>query len=324
LHPSQFADLVVGAKRWVPGTNPQVTFDFAAERLLEVLTGQPIQPSCPPDIDILCSQLHAGHLDEDKVKNVKPLLAFGRRYHVLQYLRMTYPLIPSSAYPQIFPLFHPLAADLLVSWCIPSSDRSGHILLSGLKLGAEHAVLQDTIQSVQDAKKKRIAFAETHQDREEMLVSVQDSEWNAEMSPLVLSATCAQSVDHDFTSGPCIVPVDFKLRNYSASHDVRYLLRLSCPDVVIPNGFLAPSYTGRKTIRGTLKPLQTEIATAKMWVARPGAYFVGCWQAQTEVLASEGGSGPCEGRILTNTIKHCYVEGPTADNHVIVNVNHRI
>ncbi|KLO17070.1 hypothetical protein SCHPADRAFT_959188 [Schizopora paradoxa] len=316
LHANQFTDVLLGSKRWTSGTNPCITSEYAAERIRGVLTGQPIPSTYPPDIDVVCNHMLAGDSDEDDLKSMRPLLSFSRRNHVLEYLRTMYPLIPTFAYPNIFPLFHPNSADVLISWSIPSSDRTGHILLSGLKLGAEHAALQDTIDTVRDAKKKRIAFAETHQDREDMLTSIEESEWNAEMSPLVLRTTCPQNVDHDFTTGPCTVPVDFTLRNYSASHGVRFLLRLSCPEVIVPSGYLAPSYSGRKTMRGTLKPSETIQVSAKMWAARPGLYFVDCWQVETEVLAYEDPSTP--------SVRQSYVDKPTGDNHVIVNVNHRI
>ena len=87
-------------------------------------------------------------------------------------------------------------------WEIPSEQRTGFILLSGLNLGAGHAALQEAIENVESAKVKRSMYAETQREKMEILQLIRDSEWNAEMNPLV--ATIQGVVEHDFSRG-CVV-----------------------------------------------------------------------------------------------------------------------
>ena len=90
--------------------------------------------------------------------------------------------------------------DFLVFWEIPSEQRTGFILLSGLNLGAGHAALREAIEKVENAKVKRSMYAETQREKTEILQSIRDSEWNAEMNPLVVTIQ-QDIVEHDFSLG---------------------------------------------------------------------------------------------------------------------------
>jgi hypothetical protein len=106
-----------------------------------------------------------------------------------------------SAYRSIFPLYNPAAVDIVVFWEIPSQQRIGHILISGLVLGAAHGALQDIIEEAEQAKVKRSIYAETRREKMKLFDVVKDSEWNAEMDPMVVTLQEGTTVEHDFSKG---------------------------------------------------------------------------------------------------------------------------
>lgn len=122
----------------------------------------------------------------------------------------SHPHIPAITHSQIFPLFNPLSVDFLIFWEIPSERRTGFILLSGLNLSAGHAALQGAIENVESAKVKRSMYAETQREKTEILQSIRDSEWNAEMNPLVVTIH-EGVVEHDFNLG-CVASYRPSLR----------------------------------------------------------------------------------------------------------------
>lgn len=134
---------------------------------------------------------------------VSYLFLSEKRRIVANSIARSHPHIPVGTHPQIFPLFNPLSVDFLIFWEIPSEQRTGFILLSGLNLGAGHAALQETIESVESAKVKRSMYAETQREKIEILQSIRDSEWNAEMNPLVVTIQ-EGVIEHDFGRG-CVV-----------------------------------------------------------------------------------------------------------------------
>lgn len=128
--------------------------------------------------------------------------------------------------------------------------RSGHILIPGLTIGASHAPLNELIDAAESAKAKRSMYAETHHERQEILRAVRESEWNAEMDPVVVTLLAPGTVEHDFSEGyvsdhdsrvladlfvirPCNVAVSFVLRNFSSTNPCRVVLKLSS-DLVSP------------------------------------------------------------------------------------------
>lgn len=110
----------------------------------------------------------------------------------------SHPHIPAITHPQIFPLFNPFSVDFLIFWEIPSEQRTGFILLSDVNLGAGHAALQEVTDNVEKAK--RSMYAETQREKMEILQSIRDSEWNAEMNPIVVTIQ-EGVIEHDFGLG---------------------------------------------------------------------------------------------------------------------------
>jgi hypothetical protein len=116
-------------------------------------------------------------------------------------LAESHPRIPASSYPSIFPLYDPLSVDFVIFWEIPSEQRSGHILVSDTTLGARHAALREAIEKVESAGVKRIMYAETQREKTETLQAIRDSEWNAEMNPIVVNVKDGSVIEHSFTQG---------------------------------------------------------------------------------------------------------------------------
>lgn len=125
----------------------------------------------------------------------------GRRNSVSRSVSSSHPYIPSHSYPSIFPLYNPTSVDIVVFWEIPSQERSGHILVSGVTLGAGHAALQDIIAEAEEAKVKRSMYAETQREKMDILQAIKDSEWNSEMNPIVLALQEPDTLEHDFSKG---------------------------------------------------------------------------------------------------------------------------
>jgi hypothetical protein len=90
---------------------------------------------------------------------------------------------------------------MVIFWDIPLEQRSGYICITGITLGANHAALKEVIEAVEGAKVKRSMYAETQREKAEMLNGIRESEWNAEMDPLVLSLQETGALLHDFTQG---------------------------------------------------------------------------------------------------------------------------
>lgn len=117
---------------------------------------------------------------------------------MLRHLSNAHPHIPAYSYPSIFPLHNPNSLDFIVFWEIPDQDRHGHILVSGITLGAGHAALKDIIDEAENAKVKRSMYAETQRQKMDVLDAIRHSEWNTEMNPTVVTQEEVPVV-HDFS-----------------------------------------------------------------------------------------------------------------------------
>lgn len=174
------------------------------------------------------------------------LLHQGRRNSVARELVVRHPYVAPALHPYIFPLYHPHSLDVLIFWDIPSSGKSGHVLVSGAIVGAGHGALNAVIQEVQELKVKRSMFAETEREKSSVLEAIRASEWNAEMNPVSLTTIEPGVIHHDFSErfvsvntcafesvSPCLlyrscqIPVTFMLRNFSMTHPSKYTLKLA-------------------------------------------------------------------------------------------------
>ncbi|OBZ79321.1 hypothetical protein A0H81_00967 [Grifola frondosa] len=205
---------------------------------------------------------------------IRHFIHSGRRNLTARSTTLAHPDIPPHLHRSIFPLYNPSSVDVLVFWELPTQGRSGHILISGLTLGAHHAALKEVVEAAENAKVKRSMYAETRRERAAILEAVRDCEWNAEMDPVGIAVQGDVTIEHDFSKGPCHAPVIFTLRNYSLTHPSRIVLKLSAnlPDSTRTSDLLQPQYTGRLTHRRILAPSELLTIPAKLWITRPGCY----------------------------------------------------
>ncbi|KAJ6574977.1 ER-golgi trafficking TRAPP I complex 85 kDa subunit-domain-containing protein [Mycena capillaripes] len=283
LEPFQSSRLFFGASRWTDGIGSVETSDFVSRKLEDVLLGRNVERSNPPPIDVLYSHAAKSKSNRSAQAATRHFIHSGRRNSVLRHLANTHPHVPAHSYPSIFPLYNPNSVDFILFWEIPDQGRYGHILSSGITLGAGHAALKDIIDDAENAKVKRSMYAETQREKIEVLDAIRNSEWNTEMNPTVVTQG-EMPVFHDFSTGPCHVPITLTLRNYSPTHASRFVLRLVSDSVFCPPDVQPPAYTGRLTYRGVLQPSESRRITPKIWVVCPGTYALSGWRLETEVL----------------------------------------
>ncbi|KAJ6621602.1 ER-golgi trafficking TRAPP I complex 85 kDa subunit-domain-containing protein [Mycena sp. CBHHK59/15] len=313
LAPMQSARLFLGATRWSKGSGSSETLNFASDKLRDVLHGRNVEPSSPPTIDVFSSHIIRAKPSRAAEAATRHFIHSGRRNLVSRHLTNAHPHIPVHSHPLIFPLYNPNSVDVVVFWEIPSQQRYGHILISGITLGAGHAMLKDIIDEAENAKVKRSMYAETQRQKIEILDAIRQSEWNSEMNPIVVTQEEAP-VCHDFSKGPCHIPVPFILRNFSPTHTARFVLRLTPESNSCPPDLLPPAYTGRLTFRGTLQPSEFLTISPKIWVVCPGTYALSGWRLETEVLEVSSLKADAE-------IRHRYLEEPSLASIVSITVS---
>ncbi|KAH9950452.1 ER-golgi trafficking TRAPP I complex 85 kDa subunit-domain-containing protein [Amylocystis lapponica] len=276
LAPRQVSRLTLRASPWHEGSGAEETKRFVAH------------PSGPPPIDLLCR--HMTEIENENVRSVsiQPVKHFvhsGKRNHGVHWAKSIHPYIPADTHKYIFPLYNPSSIDVLVFWELPTQERSGHILIPGLIVGAAHAALREIVEEAENAKVKRSMYAETQRERVEILRAIRDSEWNAEMDPVVVTIQDGLEVEHDFSTGPCSVSVKFAFRNSSLTNPCRILLKLpsQSTDRISPFDLLPPQYTGRLMHRRVLSPAELATIPVKLWVTRPGSYVIDGWTLEIEV-----------------------------------------
>ncbi|KIY45752.1 hypothetical protein FISHEDRAFT_66805 [Fistulina hepatica ATCC 64428] len=274
IAPNQVSRFFFGVDPWESQSGCRETNEFVTRKLRSLLLGEEVDVSEPPPIDILCS-----HVAEARASFapsiVRHLLETERRNLAAQSVKISHPLIPSRIHRSIFPIYNPRCIDFLFFWRIPSTQRSGYLLVSDLLIGASHSMLSGIIDEAESGKVKRSMYAETQRERLEVLDTVRTSPWNAEMNPLVLSVQKSVQLEHSFARGALRLPVSFTVRNFSLTHACRRDCR----------HFQAPSYCGRITFRGSLEPGQLATVRPSLWITRPGVYGLGGWQIETTVLA---------------------------------------
>lgn len=166
------------------------------------MLGQELDTSNPPSLDILCRHFsQAGPVRSVDNPKLSHFVHSGKCNFVRSSLAIAHTSILPSSYPYLFPLYNPSSLDVILFWEMPSQRRSGHILVSGLNLGAGHADLQSVIDDAQSAKVKRSMYAETHREKIEILEAIRNSEWNINSNPIVVTLHDCAVVKHDFSTG---------------------------------------------------------------------------------------------------------------------------
>jgi hypothetical protein len=203
------------------------TVQFVIGKLAHLLKGLPIEESLPSPLNIRSNYIIETSDSCINTTSTMSLLHQNRRNLAARELVVRHPYVAPALHPYIFPLYHPHSLDVLIFWDIPSSGRSGLVLISGANVGAGHGALNAVIREVQELKVKRSMFAETDREKSNVLEAIRASEWNAEMNPVSLTTIEPGVIHHDFSERSCQIPVTFMLRNFSMTHPSKYTLKLA-------------------------------------------------------------------------------------------------
>ncbi|KAF8273905.1 ER-golgi trafficking TRAPP I complex 85 kDa subunit-domain-containing protein [Lactarius quietus] len=245
LLPNQSSQLAIGLnpRKGIPDFND--TFKFVVGKLTDILKGQ-----STPSYSI-------------QARSTMSLLHQGRRNIIIRH------------HPYIFPLYHPHSLDIILFWDVPSDGRSGHIIVSGAILGAEHGGLNAAIQDAEEMKVQRIMYAETQREKSSVLEAIRASEWNAEMNPVSLVIKEPDVIRHSFSE--LSVPTVHTLRDLLTFILPYFAGRATSLDLA------PPSWIGRLTFRGTLEPMQHTILKPTLFATGPDTYALDGWQLEVEV-----------------------------------------
>jgi hypothetical protein len=117
--------------------------------------------------------------------------ATSRTRYRLDTLAQQFSPISSDIARGIFPLIDPLDLDLIISWRIPDTDRSGHVCVHGIRLGPEFSKVDDLRRKIEMAilkggKQTRTMYEETGRLRKLLLDSVLDGVLAKEDDPVVV------------------------------------------------------------------------------------------------------------------------------------------
>ncbi|KAL4070824.1 ER-golgi trafficking TRAPP I complex 85 kDa subunit-domain-containing protein [Scleroderma citrinum] len=250
LHPAQSAKFSLAACPSGDEGCITETLAFVSRALGDVLHRRSTEPDNPPPLDLICNRMSS---NESIIPSLDPvvwhLYLTERRNIVADVIERSYPHIPSSSYPNVFPFYNPLTIDVLVFWEIPSDYRSGFTLLPPIILGATHGTLREIIEEVEQVKVTRNMYAETQREKMEILHAIRDGEWNTETNPLAVTVEDSLVVEHDFSKG--------QLSRLTRDGQGPFLIRSRGP----------------LTIR----------VQARFWVTRPGMYALSGWKVEVEV-----------------------------------------
>ncbi|KAF5317627.1 hypothetical protein D9611_015053 [Ephemerocybe angulata] len=293
------------AEQWLDGEGKKESLEFVLKKLDDVLQGNFITLSDPPELDLICS-----HLFETKIR-IRSVESSASPY--------TSPVASTH-----LPLYNPASVDVAVFWEIPSQGRQGYTTIYGTRIGAAHAPLNDIIDKSENTKVKRSMYAETQREKLELVEGIRNSEWNAEMDPISVSVEDVSEIDHDFSKGPLHVPLKFMVRNHSPLFDTQVTLRLRSrqgPAVYpqhTPTPFPAP-YSGKLTFRTTISASEATVLQARVLISRPGIYHIGGWAVESEVLVETGEVTAAEGRGETRKrFRYMQEHPPNSEASIIV------
>jgi hypothetical protein len=115
----------------------------------------------------------------------------SRTIHRTTTLSKQFPPISPDIARSIFPLLDPLDLDLIISWSIPETQRSGHFFLHGLRLSPEFSQVEDLRRKIENAilgggKQTRTMYEETGRLRKLLMDSVLDGVLAKEDDPIVV------------------------------------------------------------------------------------------------------------------------------------------
>lgn len=304
--------------QYKPDMKPNEIQSLMVAKLAEFLTAK-----SPPKRDYPEALLHLSHLTMNSFSlcspSLKHFILSTRRKNHIQALTEAFPIVPRRVLQNLFPLYGPNTLDLVLLWKSPTSSRYGILLKSNIQVGVGHGLLEPVLERVAQSKGKSM-YAETMRENELLLQHFRECEWNRETDPLVVVARPFKAVvEHDFATGPCLVPIELSLHNYSPTHPLRYTLRLSGVRIAPHNrhSFIA-TYSGQLTHHGQLGPQENATARAQLRAPSSGSFSIDGWQVEVEVGEPIAPSDENEAKVEWKSLAR-YAQHPSgAESTVLV------
>ncbi|GAA5899344.1 Trs85p [Sporobolomyces salmoneus] len=210
-------------------------------------------------------------------------------------LAVDFPTVPSHLIPSLFPLFAATASLILVEFTSVSLKATGQHFLPLPSLGASQNYLREVLSTAE--LKAGGLYAESQRERTALIESLRRSELGEDQDPSIVFVDVEERVirEHNFETGPCLVPIHFLIRNVSP---------ITSFDCVLTLGTTTDSsllYTGLLTRRCTIAPLSIWRITTQAFITREGSYNVGGWTLN--VRTEEGRTWRKEGEERELTIR---------------------
>lgn len=261
---------------------------FTATKLQRLLVGSTLPPTLPPPTQL--------HLSPPTAPSLPPLVLQTKAQTRTFHLGATYPLIPPSSLKHIFPLFEPRDLDLLVYWSIPSQDRQGHVLISGMAPGPGESIFLGLDQGEQGEAERvvRSMFEQTDVAKKALGRSVLGGVLGREEDSVRVTVTggASASASFDVERGegkvPRLVNVRYTLSNTSTSLSARVTFSLHHEPA--PTRLMLPSFAGPLSTTLILRPCEAKVFETRFVAARAGTYDLGgCWGLEVETGVVVGG-----------------------------------
>ncbi|KAM0755961.1 hypothetical protein T439DRAFT_376232 [Meredithblackwellia eburnea MCA 4105] len=262
--------------------------EFAVRKLDALLQGKDVTTSTPGE-----TVLHHGVLyskaSSVEIQAPSLLSSITRTHGQLRHRSLSgqLPTVSQSIHHNLFPLFNARSIDLIVFWSAPALGIQGHHHLADIPLGAGSNALVKVLETAE--QKAGGLYAESQRERSMLLASLRRSELGVEENPAAVLQVVDEVVDHDFSTGPSVIKVDFVVRNLSSIEAFDYTLSLQSSDGST-GSILPPTklpYAGLLTRTGTVPPLSSTVTGAFLWIARPGTYELGDWRVDATSRSSK-------------------------------------
>ncbi|KAF8324689.1 ER-golgi trafficking TRAPP I complex 85 kDa subunit-domain-containing protein [Cantharellus anzutake] len=240
------------------------------DSLASILAAQePSPPECVKRPVVTCSTLlHGSKLSTQH----RDFVWSSHRIRTRNMISTTFPTIPMQQAEAIFPFYSGTDMDICVLWGLPGTARSGQIDLTNLIVGVQHGALNRLLSDITSSTKvsTREMYAETARERESLVEAISASPWNVNDDPLRLDLQFEPVQKHDFELGkPYIVPVTFRIRNFSFQFSARFSLNTRNPSHI---GHPQCQYLGLLTHHGVVVPSSHTLVTGRAIIFRPGLY----------------------------------------------------
>ncbi|GAA6031924.1 hypothetical protein JCM8097_003339 [Rhodosporidiobolus ruineniae] len=290
---------------------------FTVRQVEALLSGKEVGKAVPGEIEVRATSVGESSSTDPLSPALLPSLLATTTSQRLSSLRAAIPTLPPTLLSHLFPLLPTSSSALLVVFYSSASlQTSGHLVLPlSPTLGLTPAPRDTPLRAVLDKAERSSGgglYEESQRERQVLLAALGRMEVAggggvAEESPVSVSVEVKEIVEHDFASGPCILPIRFNLRNLSPTTALSYTLTLvgdDSPSAYFRCSSFSPLLTfarrpfsrcatlsGPLTHRGTLPPLgfstlpSSPSPSTSLWLPRAGVHRAGAWRL---VVREEG------------------------------------